>query len=85
MEIRLLGEVQAVAAGRLLDVGTPRQQSVLAALAVDPGRPVRSRRSSTGFWGDEPPAEARNVLYSHLSRIRLLLRQATALGDGDET
>ena len=40
MEIRLFGEVQAVAAGRLLDVGTPRQQAVLAALAVDPGRPV---------------------------------------------
>ena len=32
-------------------------------------------------WGDEPPAEARNVLYSHLSRIRQLLRQAAGLGD----
>jgi DNA-binding SARP family transcriptional activator/tetratricopeptide (TPR) repeat protein len=82
MEIRLLGEIQAVAAGRLLDVGTPRQQAVLAALAVDPGRPVPIETLIDRVWGDEPPAEARNVLYSHLSRIRQLLRQAAGLRDG---
>ena len=83
MEIRLLGEVQAVAAGRPLDVGTPRQQAVLAALAVDAGRPVPIETLIDRVWGEEPPAEARNVLYSHLSRIRQLLRQAGGAG-GDE-
>jgi DNA-binding SARP family transcriptional activator/Tfp pilus assembly protein PilF len=81
MEFRLLGEVQALAAGRLLDVGTPRQQAVLAALAVAPGRPVPIETLIDRVWGDEPPAEARNILYSHLSRIRLLLRRAASLGD----
>jgi DNA-binding SARP family transcriptional activator/tetratricopeptide (TPR) repeat protein len=81
MEIRLLGEVQVRAAGRLLDVGTPRQQAVLAALAADPGRPVPIEALIDRVWGDEPPAEVRNVLYSHLSRIRQLLRQAAGLGD----
>ena len=81
MEFRLLGEVQVRAAGRLLDVGTPRQQAVLAALAVDPGRPVPIETLIDRVWGDEPPAEARNVLYSHLSRIRQLLKQAADLGD----
>jgi DNA-binding SARP family transcriptional activator/Tfp pilus assembly protein PilF len=81
MEFRLLGEVQLLAAGRLLDVGAPRQQAVLAALVVDPGRPVPIETLIDRVWGDEPPAEARNVLYSHVSRIRQLLRQAAGLGD----
>jgi DNA-binding SARP family transcriptional activator len=64
LEFRLLGEVQVLAAGRLLDVGTPRQQAVLAALAVAPGRPVPIETLIDRVWGDEPPAEAGNVLYS---------------------
>ncbi|MEU7868801.1 BTAD domain-containing putative transcriptional regulator [Dactylosporangium sp. NPDC049140] len=75
MEFRLFGEVRLVAAGRFLDVGAPRQQAVLAALAVDAGRPVPIEAIVDRVWGDEPPAEARNVLYSHLSRLRHLLRQ----------
>lgn len=81
MEFRLLGEVQLLAAGRSLDVGTPRQQAVLAALAVAPAQPVPIEALIDRVWGDEPPAGARNVLYSHLSRIRQLLRQAASLGD----
>jgi DNA-binding SARP family transcriptional activator/tetratricopeptide (TPR) repeat protein len=81
MEFRLLGEVQVLAAGRPLDLGTPRQQAVLAALAVNPGRPVPIGTLVDRVWGDDPPTEARNVLYSHLSRIRQLFKQAAALGD----
>jgi DNA-binding SARP family transcriptional activator/Tfp pilus assembly protein PilF len=82
MEIWLFGEVQVLAAGRPLDAGTPRQQAVLAALAVDAGRPVPIEALIDRVWGDEPPTEARNVLYSHLSRIRQLIKRAAALGDG---
>jgi DNA-binding SARP family transcriptional activator/tetratricopeptide (TPR) repeat protein len=82
MEVRLLGEVQLLAAGRQLDTGTPRQQAVFAALAVDPGRPVPIETLVDRVWGDDPPAEARNVLYSHISRIRRLLKQVAVLGDG---
>ncbi|HEV8559923.1 MAG TPA: BTAD domain-containing putative transcriptional regulator [Actinophytocola sp.] len=76
MEFRLLGEVQLQVAGRLLDAGTPRQQAVLAALAVDAGRPIPIETLIDRVWGDNPPAEARNVLYSHLSRIRQMLKRA---------
>ncbi|GAA4951238.1 AfsR/SARP family transcriptional regulator [Actinoplanes utahensis] len=82
MDVRLLGEVQVIAAGRALDTGTPRQQAVFAALAVDPGKPVPIETLVDRVWGDAPPAEARNVLYSHISRIRRLLGQAARLGDG---
>ncbi|HEV2784568.1 MAG TPA: tetratricopeptide repeat protein [Actinophytocola sp.] len=81
MEFRLFGGVQLECAGQLLDVGSPRQQAVLAALAVDVGRPVAIETLIDRVWGDTPPVEARNVLYSHLSRIRQLLRHATGLSD----
>ena len=79
MEFRLFGEIGLRDGDRVLDVGTPRQQAVLAALAVDAGRPVPIGTLVDRVWGDEPPAEARNVLYSHLSRIRRLL---VAAGSG---
>ena len=76
MELRLLGEVELRVDGRRVDVGAPRLQVVLAALAVDAGRPVTIETLIDRVWDDSPPAEARNVLYSYLSRIRRLLRRA---------
>lgn len=78
MEFRLFGELRLRADGRSLDVGTPRQQAVLAALAVDVGRPVPIETLIDRVWDDAPPTEARNVLYSHLSRIRRLLAGSSA-------
>jgi DNA-binding SARP family transcriptional activator/tetratricopeptide (TPR) repeat protein len=78
MEFRLLGEVRLLVGGRSLDTGTPRQQAVLAALAVDAGRPVPIETLVDRVWSDAPPHEARNILYSHLSRVRQLLRDAAA-------
>jgi len=83
MELRLLGEVELWAAGELLDVRAPRLQAVLAALAVDAGRPVAIETLIDRVWDETPPVEARNVLYSHLSRIRRLLRQAIPGGETD--
>src|SRR3954447_8473297 len=82
MELRLLGEVELQAAGQTLDVGAPRLQAVLVALAVDAGRPVALETLIGRVWDDNPPVEVRNVLYSYLSRIRRLLRQAATLPDG---
>lgn len=79
MEFLLFGEVQLRVEGQPLDVGTPRQQAVLAALAVDAGRPVPIEKLIDRVWGDDPPGEARNVVYSHLSRIRQLLTEAAGL------
>jgi DNA-binding SARP family transcriptional activator/tetratricopeptide (TPR) repeat protein len=78
MEFRLFGELRLRADGRSLDVGTPRQQIVLAALVVDAGRPVPIETLVDRLWDADPPAEARNILYSHLSRIRRLLAPTAA-------
>ncbi|OXM63272.1 AfsR/SARP family transcriptional regulator [Amycolatopsis vastitatis] len=79
MEVLLSGEVRLRVAGQPLDVGTPRQQAILAALAVDAGRPVSIETLVDRVWGDDPPGEARNVVYSHLSRIRRLLGRVNEL------
>lgn len=80
MEFRLFGEVQLQVADQPLDVGTPRQQAVLAVLAVDSGRPVPIETLIDRVWGENPPEQARNVLYSLLSRNRRLVRAAGASG-----
>lgn len=82
VELRLLGEVELRTGSRVLYVGAPRPQAVLAALAVDAGRPVAIEKLIDRVWDDSPPIEVRSVLYSHLSRIRRLLRQAAALSGG---
>src|SRR5215470_18638088 len=79
MEFRLFGEVRLQADGQVLDIGAPRQQAVLAALAVDAGRPVPIETLIDRLWSDAPPVEARNVVYSHLSRLRQVLSRASRL------
>jgi DNA-binding SARP family transcriptional activator/tetratricopeptide (TPR) repeat protein len=79
LEFRLFGEVELLSSGQRLDVGTPLQQVVLAALLVDGGRPVAIETLIDRVWGSAPPAEARNAVYSHLSRIRRLLKHDAAI------
>ncbi|WP_460523203.1 AfsR/SARP family transcriptional regulator [Flindersiella endophytica] len=76
MEFRLFGQMELWAGGQPLDLGTPRQQAVLAALLVDAPRPVGIETLVDRVWDDSPPVEARSVLYSYLSRIRQLLKRA---------
>ncbi|MFI7647951.1 tetratricopeptide repeat protein [Micromonospora sp. NPDC049460] len=82
MEVRLLGAMEARAAGQPLALGPPKQRAVFAALAVDAGRPVRVETLVDRVWDDPPPAEARNALYAHIMRIRRLLDRAAELDGG---
>jgi DNA-binding SARP family transcriptional activator/tetratricopeptide (TPR) repeat protein len=72
---RLLGTVEVIAGGRLVELGPPQQQTVLASLVVDTGKPVSLRTLTERVWGDEPPAGARASLYAHLARIRRIVEQ----------
>jgi len=63
-----------------LELGTPQQRVVLAALAVDAGRPVMLETLIDRVWDDTPPVGARPAVYAHIARIRHSLHRASVDG-----
>jgi len=78
IEFRLLGEVQMWVSGRPIPLGPLKQRTVLAALLIDAGSPVPTETLIDRVWDDAPPAEARNVLYTYMARLRRVLLGASA-------
>jgi DNA-binding SARP family transcriptional activator/tetratricopeptide (TPR) repeat protein len=73
MDIRLLGPVEVWSADGPADPGPPRQRCLLAALAVDAGRPVSTEVLVDRVWGDTPPGGGRHALHVHIARLRKAL------------
>lgn len=72
-EFRLLGPMCLRSAGKVVDLGTPKQRAVLVALLVDAGRPVSMDTLIARVWGEDPPAQARSAVYAHVMHLRRLL------------
>lgn len=79
MEVRLLGPVELWGADGEIALGPPQQRLVLAALTVAPGEPVTVADLVARVWGDRRPGDARNVLQTHVSRLRGLLAPAAGI------
>jgi DNA-binding SARP family transcriptional activator len=77
--ITLLGEVTAQVDQRLVDLGTPRQRCVLAALAVDASQLVPADRLVARVWGADTPRRGRALLHTHISRLRGAFAGALAI------
>ncbi|HEX6341962.1 AfsR/SARP family transcriptional regulator [Umezawaea sp.] len=71
--VHLLGEVGVEVDGRAVDLGSPRQRCVLAALAVDADRAVPVDRLVTRVWGVDAPRRARSTLHTYVSGLRRAL------------
>ncbi|GIG92546.1 AfsR/SARP family transcriptional regulator [Plantactinospora endophytica] len=76
VEFRVLGDVQVRVGGRVVDIGHARQRCVLAALLVEPERPVPVERLLDRAWGERLPQRARETLHGYLSRLRQALAAA---------
>src|SRR5690349_16053233 len=74
MYFRVLGSIEVHTGTGLVDVGPPRQRHVLAALAVDAGRPVLVETLIERVWDEHPPDRVRHALYVYVARLRLVLR-----------
>jgi DNA-binding SARP family transcriptional activator len=61
-------------------MGPPRQRSVLAALLIDPERPVSLNTLVGRVWDESPPAGVRSVVYTYITRLR---REIAKAGDAD--
>jgi DNA-binding SARP family transcriptional activator/tetratricopeptide (TPR) repeat protein len=73
VEVRLLGPVEVLTSGRVVEPGPVQQRTVLAALAVDAGRLVPLEVLIDRVWGDAPPPSVRSGIYSHMARLRRML------------
>ncbi|WP_100524849.1 AfsR/SARP family transcriptional regulator [Mycobacteroides abscessus] len=76
MELRILGPIELWTGTSFAELGPARQRCVLGALLVDAGRPVSLESLIDRVWGDQPPAEVRNVVYTYVTRLRRALAQA---------
>lgn len=76
-EFRVLGRIEALVDGRVLDVGHARQRSVLAALLIEANRVVAIDQLVERVWGAAyTPGDPRGVLRTYLWHLRRALAAA---------
>ncbi|MET8850773.1 BTAD domain-containing putative transcriptional regulator [Amycolatopsis sp. NPDC004625] len=83
LEFRLLGPVEVWRGPERLAISSRHQLSVVAALALQPGRAVSVSALVDAVWEAEPPPSARRQVIKLVSRLRGTLGAAitTRLGD----
>ena len=79
MQVRLFGELEAVAAGVPVPVRGAKQRALLALLALRPGQPVSADRLIDVLWGDGQAAHPANALQAQIGQLRRTLGPAAIL------
>ncbi|MGW4104197.1 BTAD domain-containing putative transcriptional regulator, partial [Streptomyces sp. NPDC004976] len=77
----VLGPVRAWRGEQELDLGSPQQRVVLAALLLSRGRPLALGELIRAVWGEEPPTAAVSVLRTYVSRLRKILEPGRNQGE----
>ncbi|GHH69188.1 hypothetical protein GCM10018793_01260 [Streptomyces sulfonofaciens] len=78
MEILLLGPVELAVEGQIFELASDKVRCLMAALALEAGRPIARDILMERLWDGDPP-QNKDRLYSHVSRARRQLREAAAL------
>ena len=85
VRILLLGSVQLWVDERQAALGGPKQRTLLALLALEPGRAVPRDRAAEALWGESLPEGYAQRLHTVVSRLRAALGQAGGSPDVVET
>ena len=80
LAVRVLGEVQVVADGEIVDLGGSRQRRLLAALLVHRGDAVSIDRLVETVFGSDPPDAAWRTFRTYVARLRRAIDVAGADG-----
>src|SRR5215469_6114095 len=72
-QFRALGPVEAVVAGRLVDLGAPKQRALLALLVSRVGQPVAVDVLVEELWTGYPPPSAMTSLQAYIANLRRVL------------
>jgi len=73
VEFRALGPIEAVVAGQLVDLGTPKQRALLALLVSRVGQPVAVDVLMEELWNGRPPPSATTSLQAYVANLRRVL------------
>ena len=73
MEFRILGAIEAEDEGLTLDVGGPRERTLLARLLLSANRVVSADRLAEDLWSGDPPPHSMATLRVYISRLRRVL------------
>jgi DNA-binding SARP family transcriptional activator/DNA-binding XRE family transcriptional regulator len=73
LRLQVLGPFTACRDGTRVELGPPRQRSVLALLALEPGSLLRREAIIDALWDEHPPATAVHLVQSYVSRLRRVL------------
>ena len=73
IQVRLMGPVMLLRDGKPVEVGGPKQCTILGLLALSAGRRVSTERIVDVVWADDPPASARRTVQSYIAALRRLL------------
>ena len=78
VEVRLLGQLEAVEGGAVLPVRGAKRRALLTILALQRGQPVSADRLIDVLWGDGEAANPANALQAQIGQLRRTLG-ATAI------
>lgn len=70
MRVDVLGPLVLTVGSVAVDVPGRRRRLLLALLALDAGRTLGTERLVDALWPDDPPDNAVQALYNHVSRLR---------------
>jgi predicted ATPase/DNA-binding SARP family transcriptional activator len=79
MQVRLFGELEALADGVPVPVRGAKQRALLALLALQRGRPVSADRLIDVLWGDGQAANPANALQAQIGQLRRTFGAAAIL------
>jgi len=83
MKFSILGPIRVTDGERLLNIGGPKQRTVLAILIAGGGRAVSSDVIAEAVYGDELPGRYRRNIQTYVSTLRSVVGDAiTKDGDG---
>jgi DNA-binding SARP family transcriptional activator/streptogramin lyase len=71
--IRLLGPLEALVDDTPVALGPPQQRTLVALLALSPGKPVTISTIEEALWEETPPPTAAKIVQTYVSRLRKLL------------
>lgn len=73
VEFRALGPMEAMVAGRPVDLGAPKQRALLALLVSRVGQPVAVDVMLEALWAGHPPRSATTSLQAYVANLRRAL------------